>query len=146
MQNVREITASFEAVKIAWRQSKDGFVLTLSVHPDEVNPDIAICRTGTRFQVAMVEITDTGEPVAGPELAEGLKAVKVAATLCRDERFWQWLATAEGLFIESEAEAAEWLREEIGVRSRSELKDDAKARKRFEEVKDRFLEDFRLSR
>ena len=144
--NPRDIAIGFEAIKIAWRQSKDGFVLTLSIHPDDVNVDLANSRIGTRYQVALVEIADTGEPVAGKEMSEGAHAVAVAAALCRNERFWQWLASSEGLFIDNEAEAAEWLREELGIASRADLKTNQDAREKFNGIRERFLDDYRRSR
>ena len=143
---IREMAATFEAVKIAWRQSKDGMILTLAIHPNDVNVDVANARIGTRFQVALVEITDDGQPVAGPDATEAEKALRVAGALCRDERFWQWIASYDGVFVESEAEAAEWLRDELEISSRSVIKTDPRARQAFNDLKERFLEDFRRSR
>ena len=41
-------TVNFEAVKIAMRQDKNGYVLTLSVHPDDVPESLLRNWVGSR--------------------------------------------------------------------------------------------------
>lgn len=134
---------AFEAVKIAWRQSKDGFVLTLSIHPDDVQSDLANSRIGTRYQIAMVQLSDDNQPVAGPATAEAAKALRVAVMLCRDPRFWEWIAVAHGVFVENEEEATEWLRDELNIETRSLIKSDPDVRNRFEQLRDTFQKSFK---
>jgi hypothetical protein len=138
---------AFEAVKIAWRQSKDGFILTLSIHPDEVSPDLAVAPVGTRYQIAVVELNDQNQPVVGSVADEGAKAVKAAAALCREPRFWNWVAVAKGgESIVSENECAEWMRYFLRIESRAELKTDPVARKKFLEMREAFLTYYRSGR
>ena len=47
----------FEARKIALKQDRTGFVLTLSMHPDEVPEEILRDFVGTRYGCALVRIS-----------------------------------------------------------------------------------------
>jgi len=51
-------TLQFEAVKVALKQNKDGYVLTLNVHPDEVPDSLLRDFVGARYQVVMVRLSD----------------------------------------------------------------------------------------
>lgn len=57
------MTGHFEAKKIAWRQTKDGLVLALSVHPDEMPSDLAIAPLNTRYMIGYAEIGDDEKPI-----------------------------------------------------------------------------------
>ena len=46
----------FEAVKIALKQDKTGFVLTLNIHPDEIPDELMRDFVGARYGVAMARI------------------------------------------------------------------------------------------
>ena len=48
----------FEAVKIALKQDKTGFVLTLNIHPDEIPDELMRDFVGARYGVAMARIED----------------------------------------------------------------------------------------
>ena len=48
----------FEAVKVALKQDRTGFVLTLSIHPDEAPEELLRDFVGARYGVAMVRIQD----------------------------------------------------------------------------------------
>ena len=44
-------TSQFEAVKVAIKQDKTGYVLTLSIHPDEIPEEVMRDFVGARYQV-----------------------------------------------------------------------------------------------
>jgi len=48
----------FEAVKTALRQSKEGYVLSLAVHPDDLPGDLMRDFVGSRYVVVMVRLGD----------------------------------------------------------------------------------------
>lgn len=121
-------------------------MLTLAIHPDDVHTDLSNSAIGTRYQVALVELADDGQPVAGPETTEADKALRVAAALCRDEKFWEWIAVKDGILVDNETEAAVWLRDTLGISSRTQIKEDARVRDAFFAVRDEFLEDYRRGR
>src|ERR1700761_9341529 len=59
-------TLQFEALKSSYRQSKDGFVIGLVIHPQEMPSELANAKIGTRYQCVLVELADDETP-AKPE-------------------------------------------------------------------------------
>jgi hypothetical protein len=57
------LSGHFEAKKIAWRQTKDGLVLALAVHPDEMPKEMALSPLNTRYMIGFAEIGDDEKPV-----------------------------------------------------------------------------------
>jgi len=53
----------FEAVKTALRQSKDGYSLTLVIHPDDIPDDLVKDFVGARYVVVMVRLDDEEKPM-----------------------------------------------------------------------------------
>ncbi len=62
-----------EMVKCAYRQSKDGIVVSMVVHPDEVPAGLATSKLGTRYMVALVQIGDDEMPVTRKEAMPDLQ-------------------------------------------------------------------------
>lgn len=62
--DLRSVALHCEVVKYAYRQSKDGIVLSLVIHPQSVPDALAVAPLGTRYQLAMVEIGDDELPKA----------------------------------------------------------------------------------
>jgi hypothetical protein len=131
MTEIRDAAVNFESVKLSLKQDKSGFILTMAIHPNDVPDSLLRDWVGSRYMVAMVKMDDEDKPIEPPEVAEGKKAVQMAGTLCKEEKFQRWLG--EGLDM-SEDEAAEALCEIVGISSRSELKTNAAARKHFLEI------------
>ncbi len=126
-------TLQFESVKIAMKQDKEGYVLTLRVHPDEVPDALFRDFVGARYQTVMVRLTEDDKPMNRDEvLARDL--IRLAGIVCREPEFTQWLYD-QNLIRHKEGNAAvEWLRAELDIQSRSELKENAKARSRFIQI------------
>jgi len=131
-------TINFEAIKIGLKQSKDGFVLTLAVHPDEIQHDLITDFVGSRYQVVMVRLGDDDQPLSREGEFPGDHAVKMAGMLCRSQEFWRWLHDREMLMEKNEAACTEWLISYLGVESRKELKTNTEARALFNQLKRSF--------
>ena len=117
-------TSRFEGKKVALKQTKDGHVLTLAIHPDEIPEEILRDFVGARYMVVMVRIGENEEPM---ERQPVNKHISIAGMLCRDPEFWEFLFE-QGLLLEtSEKEATEWLKSYLNIESRSELKDNEDA-------------------
>lgn len=113
-------TSQFEAVKVAMKQDKTGYVLTLCIHPDEVPEEILRDFVGARYAVVIVRMTDDEKPMErDQELARD--SVRTAGMLCRDQEFWRFLKEAGQVFDASEESAIDWLKHELGVPSRSDI-------------------------
>lgn len=131
-------TLNFEAIKIGLKQSKDGFVLTLAVHPDDIPDELMRDFVGSRYQVVMVRLGDDDQPLSREGEFPGDHAVKMAGILCRDPEFWRWLNDREMLMEKNEKACAEWLISYLSIESRKELKTDTEARNLFNQLKRSF--------
>lgn len=128
-------TIQFEGIKTALRQTKDGYSLTLAVHPDDLPDDLMRDFVGSRYMVVMVRIGDDERPVNRQLEFPGDHAVKMAGMICRDPDFWEWIRLKTEVQIENEKECAEWLSEHLGIQSRKELKDNQDVREKFNQLR-----------
>ena len=111
---------NFEAIKVAMKQDKSGYILTLCIHPDEISEEILRDFVGARYQVVMVRLTEEEKPM-NREQELGRDSIRVAGMLCRDQEFWRFLKEAGQIFDADEESAIEWLKYELGVPSRSDI-------------------------
>jgi hypothetical protein len=135
----RDNAMGCEARKIAYRQSKDGFVVSFAIHPNDVPDGLAVAGIGTRYMLALVEIGDDEKPVdRGHD-----RTVQRAGILCADKEFQSFLRTqhalrwseAEG---DDETKAAAVLRRLCEISSRKELATDHRASAAFESLLSKF--------
>jgi hypothetical protein len=110
----------FEAVKVALKQDKTGFVLTLNIHPDEIPEELLRDFVGARYGVAMVRILEDESVV------DYKNRVKQAGILCKTKDFQDWL------FVDSEAAAIKKLYERCNISSRTELNGNKEAIEKYE--------------
>lgn len=143
MNDIREINTQFEGVKIAMTQDKNGHVLKMSIHPNDTPEDIMRDPVGTRYMVVLVRLNDQNEPVASQSTEDGIKAVRLAGTLCGDEDFQGWLVENNEAEELSEVAASVALRRMLHVTSRKELKTDREARNRLLAIRDEFAATYR---
>jgi hypothetical protein len=114
--------SKFEGVKVALKQDRTGYILTLSVHPDEVPEEILRDFVGARYQVVMVRLTNEERPMIREQEHSG-DMVRLAGILCRDPMFQRFLLEAGQTFDASEDIATAWLKEELNIKSRAELRE-----------------------
>jgi hypothetical protein len=131
-------TIQFEAVKTALKQTKDGYGLSLAVHPDDLPEDLMRDFVGSRYMVVMVRIGDNEQPVNRELEFPGDHAVKMAGMMCRDSDFWKWIKLKTGADVTSEKECAQWLSEFLNIQSRKELKEDQEVREVFNKYRKEF--------
>lgn len=113
-------TSQFEAIKVAMKQDKSGYILTLCIHPDEVPEEILRDFVGARYAVVVVRMTDDEQPMVR-EQELGRDSVRMAGILCRDKDFWRFLKEAGQIFDADEVSSIDWLKHELGVVSRSDI-------------------------
>lgn len=118
--------SKFEGVKVALKQDRTGYILTLSVHPDEVPEEILRDFVGARYQVVMVRLTNEERPMVREQEHSG-DMVRLAGILCRDPMFQRFLLEAGQTFDASEDIATAWLKEELNIQSRAELRENQAA-------------------
>ena len=86
-----DIAESFEAKKYAYRQTKDGMVLSFVLHPDDVPKEMATAPIGQRYMVACAQIDDHENPIRPRATTDAEKALARANLICRDETYIQWV-------------------------------------------------------
>jgi hypothetical protein len=119
----------FECVKVALKQDRTGFILTVSIHPDEIPEELVRDFVGARYGVAMVRIQDneTATPYNN--------RVKRAGMICRDSAYRLWLREECGLpSIDTEDKAVEALYTICSINSRTELNGNKEAQDKFDEM------------
>ena len=130
-------TLQFEAVKVALKQDKTGVILTLNVHPDEVPIELIRDFVGARYQTVMVRLNDENRPM-NRDTEYQRDAVRAAGMLCRNDRFAKFLLETGQIFEETQAAVVEWLKSELDIQSRTELKENREASRRFWTIKEEF--------
>ena len=110
-------TIQFEAIKMGLRQSKDGYVLSLAVHPSDIPDDLVRDYVGSRYMVVMVKLEDDETPTKRKQN----NYIQIAGLLCRDKKFQAFLNEVIGVVIECEEHAVCWLCEQLGIDSRADL-------------------------
>ena len=75
----------FECVKVALKQDRTGFILTLSVHPDEIPEELIRDFVGTRYMCALARVNDDETAMSYDN------RVKRAGMLCKNPQFHEWL-------------------------------------------------------
>jgi hypothetical protein len=118
----------FEARKVALKQDRTGFVLTLAIHPDECPEEILRDFVGARYGCALVRIQD--DESATPYS----NRVQKAAMLCKDSKFQDYLR------VNNEDEAAAELCKRCGIDSRTELHGNEVAKQIFDNLVDDYQE------
>jgi hypothetical protein len=146
MEFSEQYALTFEAVKTSVRQTKDGYHLTLVLHPNDVPKDLFTSWVGTRYICSLVQLDDQEKPVPKSEAKTQNKIVAQAAQMCRSTRFQAWMQ--QEVFDQSELpdgpitedQAAEKMREILGISSRSELAHNDEAANAFELMKESFID------
>ena len=110
----------FEARKVALKQDRTGFILTLAMHPDEVPEEILRDFVGTRYACAVVRIQDDESPTPYSN------RVVEAGMLCRNPNFQEFL------MCDNETDAAHMLCKRCGIESRTELYGNADGKRLFD--------------
>lgn len=144
MTEVREAAVHFEAVKTSMSQSKQGTILRLALHPNEVPPSLHTDWVGSRYMVAMVKLDDEDQPQMSDQQRETERLIASAGMLCRNLDFARFLFDADTLLgvpndeSEREKRVADSLRDILGVESRSEMRTNSVARERFKNMVEEF--------
>ena len=128
-------TVQFEAVKISMTQSSDGIVLKLGILPDDLSDKLFSDYVGSRYMVAMAKIMDDEQP---EPTRDDIKRIKDSCcALCREPKFQAWLLRDQGVEV-NENNAVSYLREQLGISSRSELDTNSIARAAFIDIREEF--------
>ena len=127
----------FEAVKVALKQDRTGYILTLNIHPEDLDERILRDFVGARYQVVMVRLNGDERPM-NRDAELGIDPVKLAGILSRDKDFHAYLVDIGHIFEVNEKEATDWLRDHLKVKSRSELRENPSAANKLNQLNEEF--------
>ena len=133
-------TIQFEGVKVALKQDKTGYVLAVSIHPDDVPVELLRDFVGSRYQVVMVRMDGSEQPMNREEEFGADRSIRIAGMLCRDPQFWKYLYEDTQIMQANENEATDWLRDYLNIQSRTELKTNEEARQHLDKLHKEFNE------
>jgi hypothetical protein len=112
----------FEARKVALKQDRTGYVLTLSLHPDEIPEELLRDFVGARYGCALVRIQDDESPTPYSN------RVQTAGMFCRDIEFQEFMGCSNEIATATALCAA------CGIESRTELNGNQQAKNLFDEL------------
>lgn len=143
-ETIRHAAMHFEAVKVSMSQDKNGIILRLNVHPNDCPKELHTDWVGTRYMVAMVRLQDD-DTVDDRGFVAINKMIASAGLLCRNEEFYRFMQTIGAIStpipqdpLTMEKVAVEALYEICGIESRTELRENERARKSFEALRQSF--------
>lgn len=141
----RDNALHFEGVKIAYRQTKDGVIVSFVVHPNEVPDGLATAPLGSRYVVALVQVGDDEKPLPINQPAKGIKTFTAATApddpkpagakrdwrdvqpaaqsgiRCAEPTFRAFLRETRGFDVQDKLQAEIAVRDICGVESRVEF-------------------------
>lgn len=118
----------FETVKIALKQDRNGYVMTLRIHPDDVPDELLRDFVGARYMVAMVRLNDDETP------KDYNNRVKTAAILCKKPEFQNYCVYLGYAANATEEDATQALYEILKIESRTELNGNLAAQAGFDQL------------
>jgi len=126
--SLSNMALQFECRKIALKQDRSGFVLTLAIHPDELPEELIRDFVGARYACVMVRLKDD------ESATEYSNRTQQAGILCRNPLFQTFMGNAYSGREITEEETVEALCIECGIDSRTELNGNISAKHRFDEI------------
>jgi len=118
----------FECRKVALKQDRTGFVLTLSLHPDEAPEELLRDFVGARYMCVLARINDDESHT------DYKNRVTIAGMVCRSHIFQEFLGAVYSGKNLSEDETAELLCGLCKIESRTELNGNDEAKKIFDKL------------
>jgi hypothetical protein len=131
-------TIQCEVVKVAMAQDRNGHILKVSIHPNDLPKDLILDPLGSRYVMVLAKLGDNDEVVQPKEKSDGEKAVDVAGLLCRNDRFIAWMAHRGYSGGATAQDAVQGIRDLCGIKSRAELATNESARDAFNELRKEF--------
>ena len=128
------IYPQFEAIKIAMKQDKTGYVLTLNIHPDDLDVRIIRDFVGARYQVVMVRLDTNEAPIDRQEEFAADRSIRISGMLGRDPKFWDYLFSLSEISTRDYETAKQWMRFHLDVESLSYLKTNVLAQTKLDEL------------
>lgn len=135
------MSEAVEAIKISLRQEPEGIVVSFRIQPEDFPEHLLVARINARFALAFQEIDDDEKPKPADPEAKGKRQqnanVMRAAIACGETAFQTFLQKRHRKHWDSALgkdahQAADAMRNVLGIDSRRDLSTDKEALKRFD--------------
>ena len=129
-----------DAMKAAYRQSRDGYVVSFVIHPQDMPAVLANSDIGSQWQLSLVPLDDDGNAEQQPkkELSHDHKLLRRIGILCGDPVFARFMVEDGRARSPDEEEIAAAVRAYCGVRSRTEIIPGSPAKEKWDRLEARF--------
>lgn len=124
------------------KQNKEGCILILVIHPNDIPERLFRDWVGSRYMVAMVKVNDENQVEVPPEKSRAERARAIASTLSRDPGFKDYILAKMGA-VDAPDVAINFIRGWCGIVSRREFATKPEAVDRMFELRDLYAEDQR---
>ena len=140
MTNPRDAAMAMECVKVSMSQTVSGMKITFVIHPDDKGyaNDLFGDPVGSRYQMALVLLTEDGEPIPPKSKTDGDRAVVSAGMLPREAAFRQWLVSTGRILDPDEDCAIAYIHRLCGIDSRADLRHNAASRAEWNKLATEF--------
>tara|TARA_R110000782_G_scaffold173200_3_gene264794 strand:- start:1512 stop:2003 length:492 start_codon:yes stop_codon:yes gene_type:complete len=144
-----------EAKKHAYRQTREGTVVSFLIHPDDVpkllTQELSVSAIGARYMLGIVRMEDESDyPVVPEEVTIGERAFKRACLICRDPSYISWIRLNSERWLQlysvdeseenDETYASDVIRNVCGVLSRKDLKENKDGQTKLTEHINEFMQ------
>jgi hypothetical protein len=94
-----------------------------------MNEAIALANSGQRYLCVLVEMPDSESDL---DRQEADRAITLAGIVCKEPDFWKYIGSIEDFATPTnEDQCTKVLRQMLGIKTRSALREDNRARQRF---------------
>lgn len=124
-------SSRIESIRVAFRQDREGYLITLRVHPSDLDPQLMLDPVGQRYYTTLLRVDEGEKPVTHQEKSTGERAVQMAGILCKEPEFQKWMVRKGYAFTDTEESVIKGMRDLLGVKSRSELATNERAQDLF---------------
>jgi hypothetical protein len=127
-------TIQFECLKVALKQDKTGYILTVSIHPDMIPEALLRDYVGARYQAVLVRLDSNEQPMDRQEEFAADRSIRISGMLGRDPKFWDYLFSLSEISTKDYETAKQWMRFHLDVESLSYLKTNVLAQTKLDEL------------
>ena len=127
-------TIQFECLKVALKQDKTGYILTVSIHPDMIPEALLRDYVGARYQAVLVRLDSNERPMDRQEEFAADRSIRISGMLGRDPKFWDYLFSLSEISTKDYETAKQWMRFHLDVESLSYLKTNVLAQTKLDEL------------
>jgi len=124
-------SSRFEAIRVSFRQDKDGYLIVLRIHPNDIDGQTTLDQLGQRYYCTLNRVDENDQPITHKEKTAGERAVQMAGILCTDPAFREWMVKKGYAFDATEESVIKGMRDYLGVKSRKELSTNERAQDAF---------------